>query len=191
MVRNDKGLFELGDMRMKKMVSIFGVALVMTVFILLSGCGKNNYSEEASVKVGDVAPDFTVTLSDKTTFSLQSEKDKVIVLNIWATWCKPCCEELPAFEKLQNEYGDKIKVIAVNCGEKTDVVDSFIQENGYTFSFAYDENAKVNELYPTQGIPYTVIIDKNGIVRNTYIGASTAEAQYEIYKEAIDEVLNE
>lgn len=138
---------------------------------------------------GDTAPDFTASLADGTEFTLSDQQDKVILLNFWATWCGPCVREMPAFEKLKEEYGEDVFILAVNCMENADTVAAFIEENGYTFPIAIDEEGTVSMKYPTQGIPYTLLIDSDGVIQNIYVGAADADTQYKEYKAAIDAVM--
>lgn len=138
---------------------------------------------------GDTAPDFTADLVDGSTFTLSEQSGKVVLLNFWATWCGPCVGEMPAFEKLQKEYGDEVAVLAVNCLEDEETVRQFITENGYTFPIAFDVEGVVNMKYPTDGIPYTLVIGKDGTVQNIYLGAADADTQYQEYKSAIDSAL--
>lgn len=141
------------------------------------------------VQVGDTAPDFTLELMDGSTFTLSEQKGKVVLLNFWASWCGPCVREMPAFERLYQEYGEELKMVAIDGLEYREAMVEFLEGTDYTFPIAYDEDGTVNMLYPSDGIPYTVIIDKDGIVQNTYVGALDAEKQYETYKTAIDELL--
>ena len=138
---------------------------------------------------GDTAPDFTAALADGSEFTLSEQQGKVVLLNFWATWCGPCVREMPAFERLKEEYGEEVAILAVNCMENADTVAAFIEENGYTFPVAIDEEGTVSARYPTQGIPYTLVIDGEGIVQNIYVGAADAETQYNEYKSAIDAVM--
>lgn len=152
-------------------------------------------SEEAApsyhiLSEGDAAPDFTADLADGTTFTLSEQQGKVILLNFWATWCGPCVREMPAFEKMHGEYEEDVVILAVNCMEDTEIVDAFLKENGYTFPIAYDTDGSINMRYPTQGIPYTLVIDAEGIIQNIYVGAADAETQYQEYKGAIDAISN-
>ena len=140
---------------------------------------------------GDKAPDFTAELVDGSRFVLSENSGKVILINLWATWCGPCVEEMPAFEKLNGEYGDDVKILCVNCVEPKEMVDDFVKDNGYTFPVAYDENGEINDRYPTQGIPYTLIIGKDGVIRNIYLGSYGMEQQYQAYKGSIDAALYE
>lgn len=139
--------------------------------------------------IGDTAPDFTATLADGSTFTLSEHSGSVILLNFWATWCGPCVEEMPAFEQLDSEYGDEVTILAVNCMEDQSTVDRFISANGYTFPIAYDVSGDISMKYPTAGIPYTVVIGTDGIIRNIYVGAYSADVQYQEYKAAIENAL--
>lgn len=138
---------------------------------------------------GDTAPDFTADLADGSTFTLSEQSGKVVLLNFWATWCGPCVGEMPAFEKLYKEYGDEVAVLAVNCLEDEETVRQFIAETGYTFPIAFDVEGVVNMKYPTDGIPYTLVIGKDGTVQKIYVGAADADTQYQEYKSAIDSAL--
>ena len=140
------------------------------------------------LNVGDTAPDFTASLADGTEFSLSAQQGKIVLLNFWETWCGPCVREMPAFEQLQEEYGEDLALLAVNCMEDTEIVDAFLEENGYTFPVACDTEGSIIMKYPSQGIPYTLVIDKDGIIRQIYVGAADADTQYQEYKGAIDAI---
>ncbi len=184
--------------------------MILMMGLLLTACGNeqqmsadmndNDIAEESvasgegawkEVMERDVAPDFKAPLVDGSTFSLSENKGKVILLNFWATWCGPCVGEMPAFQKLDEKYGDEVMILAVNCMEDRETVDRFIKETGYNFPIAYDEEGVVSYTYPSSGIPYTLVIGKDGVVKNIYVGAADADTQYLIYKAAIDEALAE
>lgn len=137
------------------------------------------------LKAGDQAPDFTAQLVDGTTLTLSDLQGKPVLINFWATWCGPCVMEMPAFEKLQADYGEEIAIVAVNCGDDKATVTDFAEENGYTFPIALDEAYEISMLYPTNGIPYTVILDEEGVVTQVSTGAADAETMYEHYRQAL------
>lgn len=147
--------------------------------------------ELKEVMVGDVAPEFSATLVDGSVFTLSENSGKVILLNFWATWCPPCIGEMPAFEDLDADYGEEVVILAVNCMEDEKSVNMFLEDTGYTFPIAYDVDGKVSFTYPSSGIPYTLVIGKDGIVKNIYVGAADADSQYQLYKTAIDAALSE
>ena len=182
---------------------VTSIILALALGVAAAGCGSTS-TEQAGEKqattsqesykeltVGNTAPDFTAELADGGSFTLSEQTDKIVLLNFWATWCGPCVGEMPAFEKLAEEYKEEVAVLAVNCMEDEGTVNQFIKENGYTFPIAYDEKGTINEKYPTDGIPYTLIISKDGVVKRIFVGAKDADAQYEEYKNAIEEVLSE
>lgn len=136
------------------------------------------------LQVGDKAPDFSVELVNGGSFKLSDYSDGVVLLNFWATWCPPCVGEMPAFEKLKNDGIDNFHIICVNCMEDKKTVDTFVKNNGYTFNIGYDEKGTVEAYYPTDGIPYTLIINK-GEVAEVFVGAYSEDVQYKVYKDAI------
>lgn len=150
--------------------------------------GKDSEPEESydELKEGDTAPEFSAPLADGGTFTLSEQKGKVVLLNFWATWCGPCVGEMPAFERLKKDYGDEVSILAINSMEDEATVNQFIEEEGYTFPIAYDTQGTVGLKYPTDGIPYTLVINGEGIIQNIYLGAEDADAQYKEYKAAIE-----
>lgn len=187
----------LHNIRNLKFLCLFMLAISL---LYTAGCGKTagtneNESSEPQedesyreLEEGDTAPEFSASLADGSTFTLSEQKGKVILLNFWATWCGPCVGEMPAFERLKEDYGNDVSILAVNNMEDEATVNQFIKEKGYTFPIAYDTDGKVGEKYPTDGIPYTLIIDAKGIIQNIYLGAGDADTQYKEYKEAIEAV---
>ena len=137
------------------------------------------------IKEGVAAPDFTGELMDGTSITLSELQGKPVIINFWATWCGPCVKEMPAFERLKDDFGDKIGIIAVNCGDDAETVKDFVEENGYTFPVVLDEEYSISMLYPTNSIPYTVVVDAEGKVTHISTGALDADTMYERYKEAL------
>ena len=182
---------------------ISGLGIMLLMMWITAGCTENSVENTANenqnvestvedsqiyseLKEGDEAPEFTAELADGTTFTLSEQKGKIVLLNFWATWCGPCVAEMPAFERLHGEYGEDVAVLAVNCLEDKETVDQFISDEQYTFPIAYDAAGKINQKYPSDGIPYTLVIDEEGMIQKIYVGAADAETQYQEYKSAIE-----
>ena len=186
--------------------------LLLTITLLLAGCQSGNNAGNAGeangeaaagdtggetesadpsgpIAEGDAYRDFTVSLADGGEFTLSDHEGKVILLNFWATWCGPCVGEMPAFEKLQETYGEDLVLLAVNSGEDEGTVKAFLEENGYTFPVALDPRYEVALLYPSDSIPYTVIIGTDGKVAAIQLGAADADTMYAHYCELIDGLL--
>lgn len=151
------------------------------------------YGDYKELSEGDRAPWFAAELVSGDTFEMADLQGKVILINFWATWCGPCVGEMPAFESLYADYADNpdVAIVAVDVEEKKKAVDYFAEVNGYTFPIAYDEQGKIGNRYPTSGIPYTVIVGKDGYIRTIHLGARDADTQYEIYKADIEAALSE
>ena len=149
------------------------------------GDGVIEFKPGMPIKEGVQAPDFTGELIDGTSITLSELQGKPVIINFWATWCGPCVKEMPAFERLKDDFGDKIGIIAVNCGDDAETVKDFVEENGYTFPVVLDEEYSISMLYPTNSIPYTVVLDAEGKVTHISTGALDADTMYERYKEAL------
>ena len=137
-----------------------------------------------NLKKGDVAPDFTAELSGGGTFKLSDYDDKVVLINFWATWCGYCIEEMPAFERLKNDGIEDFELVCINCGEDEGTVDSFVNSEGYSFNFAYDPYYRIGDYYPSNGLPYTVIVER-GVVYKVI----SAAGSYSDYKAVIEDAL--
>lgn len=158
--------------------------------------GESSESAAGSTATGPVAAgddyrDFTAVLADGSTFTLSEHEGSVMLLNFWATWCGPCVGEMPAFPRLIEKYGDDLTLIAVDLGEDAETVGSFLERNGYEFPVALDLNGDIGSLYPSDGIPYTVLIGRDGKIAITHLGAYDADAMYEYYCGEIDALLTE
>ena len=151
------------------------------------------YGDYKELSEGDRAPWFSAELVDGSTFEMADLQGKVILINFWATWCGPCVAEMPAFQSLYRDYADNedVAIVAVDVEEKKKTVDYFAETNKFTFPIAYDEDGQIGQQYPTSGIPYTVVVGKDGYIRTIHLGARDAEAQYIIYKADIEAALSE
>lgn len=151
------------------------------------------YGDYKELSEGDRAPWFAAELVSGDTFEMADLQGKVILINFWATWCGPCVGEMPAFESLYKDYADNpdVAMIAVDVEEKKKTVDYFVETNGYTFPIAYDEEGKICKQYPTSGIPYTVVVGKDGYIKVIHLGAGDADTMYAVYKENIEAALSE
>lgn len=111
------------------------------------------------------APDFKLTDMHGEDFILSDHYGKVIVLNIWATWCPPCREEIPYFIDLQEEMRDNVLFVGVSVDEEGwEVVEPFAEEFGINYPFVVD-NGIVSDKYGSfRGIPAKYFINQEGEV---------------------------
>jgi peroxiredoxin len=126
------------------------------------------------VTVGAQAPDFKAKVLGANEHKTMADyKGKVILLNIWATWCEPCKQELPSLEKLYQEYGPKgLKMVAVSIDDyvSEDSIAKFGKAFGITFEVLHDSTHAIERVYQTTGYPETFIIGPEGTIRRKWIG---------------------
>jgi len=129
------------------------------------------------VSVGSKAPPIHgVTLdSAKQEKTLADYKGKVVLLNVWATWCEPCRVEMPSIEKLHREFGPRgLAVVAISVDDPgaEQRVRDFVKELGLTFEVLHDPKQVTTRNYQITGYPETFLIARDGIIRKKLIGAS-------------------
>jgi DsbE subfamily thiol:disulfide oxidoreductase len=130
--------------------------------------------------VGGPAPEIVLKDLRGQEVRLSDFRGKVVLLNFWATWCKPCKEEMPAMQASYDKLRDKgLAVVAVNELEDTDKVAQHIRNHGHTFEVIMDKNNKVANRYGVVGLPASFIIDPQGIVRERIVGSLLTESRIE------------
>ena len=124
-------------------------------------------------EIGMQAPDLILRNLGGNIEGLSGSKDKVIILNFWATWCAPCLEEMPAFEKIYRRYRSQgLTVIAVSLDKgDTSKVEKFVDEHSLTFPVLLDLDGIAERIYPSFTIPFTYVIDKRGRIAARVDGA--------------------
>ena len=122
--------------------------------------------------VGQPAPDFTLVDTKGTTWQLSQLKGKVVFVNFWATWCPPCREELPSMQKVHAFMPeDRFLMLSILSNDQLSLADAMLAKIGATFPILIDPNNKAAQAYGVTGVPETYIIDKQGILREKFIGA--------------------
>jgi peroxiredoxin len=137
----------------------------------LGACGATP-REEAPV-VGAHAPGYAATTLAGDSVRLAQLAGRPVLLNIWATWCPPCREEMPGLERLSKELGPEgLRVVGVSVDAKgdDDAVRDFLRENGITFTILRDPDARVSEAFRTTGVPETFLIGRDGVILDHWIG---------------------
>ena len=147
---------------MKRLLLILAAAVV----VFFSACNGGR-----PPKIGETAPDFTVTDSQRTV-SLSQFRGKPVILNFWASWCAPCVEEMPSLVQLQKQIGDKATVLAVSLDSDQNAYQQFVRDHNVDLLTVRDAKQASSTLYGTFKFPETYIIDKDGVIRRKFIGAT-------------------
>ena len=131
-----------------------------------------NLSGKPRLGKGVAAPDFTLPGLDGQMVSLADYRGKVVLLNIWATWCPPCVEEMPSMEKLYQQLkteGFEILAVSMDVSGAQAVL-PFMKKHKLSFPALTDTEGAMKSLYQTTGVPETFIIDKDGTIVEKVIG---------------------
>jgi len=138
----------------------------------------------ASLQVGQPAPEFRLTTFGGDTVSLSDLRGKVVVVNIFASWCNPCREEAPGLEQTWREYeGQGVQFLGIAYKDASSKAQAFLAEFDTTYPSALDPGSRISRAYGVTGVPETFIIDQEGLlVRHVRGAISAAQLRQEIGK---------
>ena len=136
--------------------------------------------------VGMQLEDFTLTCLNGTEFSLADTRGKVVFINLWATYCTPCVQELPYFDELYREHEDEIAVLAVHSSIVTDDPAVFLADKGWSIPFAVDSEDDMlwDIVNGSSTLPQTIVLNKKGTVIYNQKGSVTPEVLAALYAQA-------
>jgi thiol-disulfide isomerase/thioredoxin len=122
---------------------------------------------------------------------LSDFEGQFVVVDFWETWCSPCMEVFPAMQELEDEYGDKFTMLAVNLGKVDDLetVKEFKENNPYTFAYLIDAE-KAYDRFQVPGIPFKVMVGPNGEVLKAEMGSSGRQMDYNKVKTLYEQTMN-
>jgi peroxiredoxin len=139
------------------------------------------------IPVGSVAPDFTQTTPEGTKLSLSDLRGKVVLIDFWASWCRPCRMEMPNVKKAYAIYHPKgLEVLGVSLDKTKDAWTGAIKQDGLTWKHVSDLafwNNAAAQLYGVSSIPYSVLVDRDGKVIAKNLRGPALEAKLaEVFK---------
>jgi peroxiredoxin len=161
------------SVNIKSFVLIVMLAVGVGIIILLQLKDSSFKTSGTPLPGKDVpAPDFAFPGLDGKKVSLADYRGKLVLLNIWATWCAPCVAEMPSMEKLyQKLKNEGFILIAVSIDETgAEAVMPFIKKHKLSFPVLTDTQGDIKHLYQVTGIPESFIIDKNGMIVEKIVG---------------------
>ncbi len=124
-------------------------------------------------EVGQSVGEYSALELDGSKFELGSRRGKVVLLNLWATWCGPCRYEIPELETLHKRYASRgFEVIGVSVDEVgAEAVKSFVEEQKMTYPVVLDPEGKLANVLQTSMLPTSVLVDRNGKIVWKKVGA--------------------
>lgn len=155
--------------------------------------GSGSLRHAGTLEIGEPMPDFSSVSLDGNLVSLSEfQGDEVVVIDFWATWCKPCIKGMPDLQNIHKELGDEgVKVLAVNVGERVDKVQDFMEREDYSFRVVMDPDKEIKDLYGVGGIPQLIVVDKSGRPRHIEIGYPMSQRQADLRKQRLRKLLRE
>lgn len=129
---------------------------------------------------GNPAPAFAAPTLDGDTISLASLQGSPVLLNVWATWCPPCRAELPALQKLQDDFaGEGLRVVAVSIDGRAAVADvrQFAEDMGLRMMILHDPDENITQSFRLTGVPHTFLIAPDGTIAQKWVGEIDAGSE--------------
>jgi cytochrome c biogenesis protein CcmG/thiol:disulfide interchange protein DsbE len=158
------------------MASAHAAAGAIVVLAALGACASD--APRAAVAVGQPAPSYGAARLDGTPVSLADHKGDVVLLNVWATWCKPCRQEIPALDSLHREFASRGLVVAgvsIDVVGDTTQIAGFARELGASYTLWLDPDDRVSSTFLAIGVPSSYLIDREGVLRWKHMGVVRAD----------------
>lgn len=128
---------------------------------------------ETGADVGSMMPAYAATMLNGGAYELASKRDKVVLLNVWATWCGPCVYEIPELQAAHDKYASRgLEVVGVSVDEGApEGVKEFVAERKMTYPVVLDPEGRLAGILQTSVLPTTVLVDRSGKIVWKKIGA--------------------
>lgn len=156
-------------------VIILSILALAIGFALYSNLTKD---DQKVIKEGEQAPNFQLSTvnTEQESLSLKELEGKGVMLNFWATYCKPCKDEMPYMQELYPKYQEKgVEIVGVNLDQSQLVIEQFLNEHDITFPIVHDKRDQVMRAYSVGPLPATFFISPDGKVVRKVIGPLTLE----------------
>ncbi|MGH7483165.1 MAG: TlpA family protein disulfide reductase [Longimicrobiales bacterium] len=145
--------------------------IALAALVALGWAQRGRYTP---VDVGDEIPSYTAPMLSGERIGLDSFRGRVVLLNVWATWCAPCRFEMPALQRLHERLGPRgLEVVAVSVDQAAGnraLVERFVEAHELTFTVLLDPEGRVRRRFAVAGLPTTFVIDRTGTVRERVLG---------------------
>ena len=163
--------------RISALITLALAAAWIAISAFLPGTAQETAT--SAPRQGFRAPDFTLQTLDGETVTLSDLQGQAVLVNMWASWCGPCRAEMPAMQRVYEDYRDQgftIAAVNITSQDSVSAAQSFVDGYGLTFPVLLDRNGEVAEAYNLSAFPSSYFIDRYGIVQEVVLGGPMAEA---------------
>jgi len=127
---------------------------------------------QAAAQEGQQTPECPSALTESgNKLDIGAYKNKVVLIDFWATWCPPCQKSMPFFNELRNQHlKDGFEIVAINVDEDSETAKEFLKSHPVAYKIAFDPSGNCPRIYDVQAMPSSYLIDKTGKIRQIHLG---------------------
>jgi len=149
---------------------------LLALVILIAACSGPGEAVPQGISQGARARDFTLESLDGSKVSLSDYEGKVVLVNLWATWCSPCRAEIPDLEAAYQAHKDRgLVILGVNIEDSLETVAPFVEEFDMSYPVVLDKDGELMKIYRVQGLPMSFIVDADGVIQVRHMGFLSGE----------------
>jgi peroxiredoxin len=177
-----------------RVYTIFSLVLLFSgaawIWLSRAPAGATTQGAIPAPQKGFLAPDFKLETGEGESVQLSELRGKPVVVNFWTSWCPPCREEMPALQRVHQDYQEKgVVILGLNSTVQDDrqQAQAFAAKQGLTFPIVFDEQGEATRLYQVRALPTTFFVDAQGMIQELITGGPMSEALLRI---RVEQLLN-
>lgn len=171
-----------GVRRALPVVLVTALAVIGAIIVYLAVAGDGS---ETSASPAERVPQTTFERFDGSTGSFADYRGRPLVVNFWAAWCAPCIHEMPRFEEVHQELGDRVAFLGINTRDNPDSAANIVEETGVTYDLARDPEGELFRSFEVRAMPNTVFVAPDGEILGAHAGAMSRDALEERIRELL------
>jgi thiol-disulfide isomerase/thioredoxin len=181
----------MDKIKLSQFIGLSAVILILGaawIWVSVPPVGSTTQGEIRAPQKGFSAPDFTLETFGSESYTLSELRGRAVLVNFWASWCTPCRSEMPAMQRVYDDFRDQgFIVLAVNSTHQDNLGDAitFAQIRKLDFPILLDRDGAAGSLYDVRALPTSFFIDPEGIIQDVVVGGPMSEALLRIRAEQL------
>jgi len=148
-------------------------AVAAAAWVLYHSIHNENSTSTGTIEVDAIAPEFEITTLTGEKVQLKDYRGQRVLINFWASWCKPCVREMPLLNNIHTSSISQVETLFINVGESKGTVSEYLKNHQFSLPAAIDVTGRISNSYGVTALPATFIIDGEGHIRNAILGEIT------------------